>query len=285
MRFGAHISTAGNLAGVPARAREMGCDVVQFFAGSPRTWRQKNYSPEEGEEFFAACTANNITPFIHMLYLTSYGTPDEVLRRKSIDGYGAMLKTADTLGCVGVVTHLGSHKGEGFDACVQRLADGIVESLELAGDGTSFAILENSAGAGSVMGNSIEELARIYELTGKHPRIKFCLDTAHLLAAGIDFRTPATCEALLNKFDQLIGLENLVVFHLNDSKIDFGGRRDRHENIGDGFVGTEGFSALIHHPKLLETPGILEVPGLDGKGPDKANVDRLKNIPAKGVAA
>ncbi|HSX28881.1 MAG TPA: deoxyribonuclease IV [Candidatus Saccharimonadales bacterium] len=278
MRLGAHLSTAGNLLKLPERAHEMGCEVVQFFAGSPRTWKQKVYTVEEGEQFFAACTANNITPFIHMLYLTSYGTTNKELRQKSIDGLGKMLITADTLGCVGVITHLGSHNGDGAESRVQAMADGLVEAITQSGEGKSFAILENSAGAGGNMGNSLEELADIYERTGRHPRIKFCLDTAHLIGSGIEFRTPEALEALLTKFDTLIGLQNLVAFHLNDSKADLGSRKDRHENIGLGFVGDAGFKPLLTHPKLKDIAGIAEVPGLDNKGPDKPNLDRLKKI-------
>lgn len=256
----------------------MGCDVLQFFAGNPRGWQQKVYSAEEGEKFQAACREQKIIPFIHMLYLTSYGTTNTELRRKSIDGLGKMLVTADTLGCVGVITHLGSHNGEGFAGRVQALADGLVEAIEQSGEGKSFAILENSAGAGGNMGNSFEELADIYQRTGRHPRVKFCLDTAHLLGSGIEFRDKKSCDAMLARFDELIGLDNLAAMHLNDSRFDLGSRKDRHDNIGDGFVGAEGFAALINHPKLKNLPGIIEVPGLDNKGPDKPNIDRLKKI-------
>jgi len=278
MLFGAHLSTAGNLPGLPARARAIGCDCVQFFAGNPRGWQQKVYSSEEGETFKTACKDERIIPFIHMLYLTSYGTTDEALRNKSIDGLGKMLITADTLGCVGVVTHLGSHKGAGFETRVQALADGLLEAIKISGDASSYAILENSAGAGGNMGNSFEELREIYEHTGRHPRIKFCLDTAHMFTSGYDFRTKAGCDKMLADFDRLIGLEQLVVMHLNDSKADFDTHRDRHENIGDGYIGRDGFKAILTNPKLKEMPGILEVPGLDGHGPDKANLDRLKAI-------
>ncbi|HEV2413076.1 MAG TPA: deoxyribonuclease IV [Candidatus Saccharimonadales bacterium] len=278
MLFGAHLSTAGDLPGLPKRARDIGCDAVQFFAGNPRGWQQKVYTKEEGERFQAACKEQNMIPFIHMLYLTSYGTTDEALRRKSIDGLGNMLTTGTTLGCIGVVTHLGSHKGDGFDSRVQALADGLLEAVEIDKGGSCYAVLENSAGAGGNMGNSFEELAEIFKRTGRHPRIKFCLDTAHMFTSGIDFRTKAGCDKMLDDFDRLIGLEHLVVMHINDSKADFDTHRDRHENIGDGYIGRDGFKAILTHPKLKTIPGILEVPGLEGKGPDKANLDRLRAI-------
>lgn len=274
MIYGAHVATRGDFYGIPARAAAMGAKVVQIFAGNPRSFQVKEFSKEEGERFKKACQEYGMDCYIHMSYLTSYGSPDESLRRRSIDSYSLMLKNAETLGCVGVVTHLGSHKGAGFSTRVDELADGLVEAISDSGSST-LAIIENSAGQGGVMGNSLGELAEIYEKTNRHNRIKFCLDTAHLLGAGIDFRTSDSLEELLETFDQLIGLNNLVLFHLNDSKADLGERKDRHENIGDGFVGTEGFKPLLNHPRLKNMPGILEVPGLDNKGPDKANIDRL----------
>ena len=276
MIYGAHISTAGDLYGVPARAQAMGARIVQIFAGNPRGWKQTVYSKEQGERFQATCREHHIEAvFIHMLYLASYGTTDEPLRQRSIDTYGQMLKTADLLGARGVVTHLGSHKGAGFESRVQSVADGILGAVEKSEGAKAYAILENSAGAGGNIGNSLEELGEIHRRTAHHSTVKFCIDTAHLLTSGIDFRTPETCKAMLERVDATIGLKNVVVMHLNDSKADLASRRDRHENIGDGFIGKDGFRVLLNQPKLAQMPGILEVPGLDNKGPDKANLDRL----------
>lgn len=277
MKYGAHVATRGDFYSIPQRAAAMGAEVVQIFAGNPRSFQVKNFTEEEGEKFRSACQANGLQCFIHMSYLTSYGSPDAGLRQKSIDSYAQMLQNADTLGCLGVVTHLGSHKGEGFSARVDELAAGLVKAVDKSRS-QAWAIIENSAGQGGVMGNSLGELAEIYEKTDRHPQIKFCLDTAHLMGAGIEFRTKESLDELLETFDQLIGLENLVIVHLNDSKVDLGERKDRHENIGDGFVGRDGFKPILNHPKLAKLPGVLEVPGLDGKGPDKANIDRLKDL-------
>lgn len=281
MIYGAHIATAGDLYSVPARAKAMGARVVQIFAGNPRGWRQTVYSKEQGERFRAACREHGIdTLFIHMLYLTSYGTTDDALRQRSIDTLGEMLKTADLLGARGVITHLGSHKGDGFAARVQSVADGILEAIKKSDGAKALTVLENSAGAGGTMGNSLEELAEIHRRAGQHPNIKFCIDTAHLLTSGIEFRTPEACTAMLDRIDATIGLKNVVAMHLNDSKADLNSHRDRHENIGDGFIGNDGFRALLNQPRLQSMPGILEVPGLDNKGPDKGNLDRLMALTA-----
>jgi deoxyribonuclease-4 len=277
MIYGAHVATAGDFMGIPKRAHAMGADIVQIFAGNPRGWKQTSYTDEEAAEWRSLIKEYNLKPYIHMLYLTSYGSPDDTLRQKSIDAYAQMLQTADQLGIIGVVTHLGSHKGEGFVSRVQSLADGLVEAIETA-NASAYAILENSAGQGGVMGNSLEELAEIYNRAGKPDQMRFCLDTAHLMGAGIEFRDQASCDKLLDTFDQLIGLDKLEVLHINDSKVDLGEKKDRHENIGDGFVGNDGFKALLNHPRLRTTPSVLEVPGLDGRGPDKANLDRLQAL-------
>jgi deoxyribonuclease-4 len=139
-------------------------------------------------------------------------------------------------------------------------------------------LLEISAGGGGSIGNSIEELAQIYEAMGRDERMGFCLDTCHMLAGGYEVRTKEGWDEALEKFDRLIGLDKLGVLHLNDSMTDMGSNRDRHENIGQGFIGEEGFEAILNHPKLKDKFGILEVPGLDHKGPDKPNLDKLREL-------
>ncbi len=276
MRFGMHLSTAGDLAGTPTRAKAMGADVLQIFAGSPRTWRQTVYSEEKAAGFRDACKKEGMEAFIHMLYLVAYGTANDELRQKSITAMRDMLGVADQLGVTGVVTHMGSHSGLEFSEAATKVADALNQALE--GGKNSYLILENAAGQGSVIGDTFEELAEIYEKMGKPKRVKFCLDTCHLFASGYDVRTTDEWDKLLEKFDKLIGLEQLVCLHLNDSKGELNSHLDRHENIGDGKIGKTGFAALVNHPKMKDMPGMMEVPGLDDNGPDKANLDRLKAL-------
>lgn len=277
MKLGLHIATLGNIMTTPQRAHAMGAETIQVFASNPRGWKPTLYTPEQGAQFQAACAAAGISPtWIHMIYLVSYGSPDEQLRQKSITAMTQMLKTADTLGVKGVVTHLGSHKGQGLEQALPRLAEALLQTLSESKD--SLLVLENSAGAGGNIGNSLEELAVILDAAERHPRLAVCIDTAHALTSGYEIRTPDGLNKFLADFDDLIGLDRLVVMHLNDSKADIGSHIDRHENIGDGFIGLKGFREILNHPKLQSVSGVMEVPGLDDKGPDAANLERLRGL-------
>lgn len=213
-----------------------------------------------------------------MMYLTAYGTPDEGMRQKSIEAATQTMKNAEKLGVIGVVTHMGSHKGLGLSAVMDTLTDSLNRVLEPVQE--TKLLLEISAGSGGNVGNSIEELAEIYNAMGKDERIGFCLDTCHMFAGGYEVHTEAGWDAALSKFDNLIGLDKLPVLHLNDSKTELGAKRDRHENIGKGYIGEDGFKAILNNPKIKDKHGVLEVPGLDGKGPDKPNLDKLRELTA-----
>jgi deoxyribonuclease-4 len=280
MKLGLHLSTAGNLVGTPARAKEMGAETIQIFASNPRGWKPTLYSAKQGEAFRVAAKEAGIDPvWFHMIYLVSYGTPDDEAREKSITAMQQTLANADLLGAKGVVTHMGSHKGLGFDQALERITDSYTRSL--AESEHSLLCMENSAGAGGNIGNSLEELAAMLEAMKGHPRMAVCIDTAHAFTSGYDLRTAEGLDDFLGRFDSLIGLDRLAVMHLNDSKADYGSHVDRHENIGDGFIGLEGFRHIVGHPKLAGVSGILEVPGIDGKsGPDKENMDRLISLRA-----
>jgi deoxyribonuclease-4 len=276
MKFGVHISTAGDLVGTPARAKAMGADVLQFFAGSPRTWKQADYTDELAADFKKAAADLKMPTYIHMMYLTSYGSPDPKLRQASAAAAKHTMGNAEKLGVKGVVTHLGSHKGLGIDTVMDNLRDALLSVVENTKE--SRLLLENSAGAGGNVGNSLDELAQIFEAVGRDQRIGFCLDTAHLLAAGYEVRTPDGWAAVLDEFDAKIGLDRLGCLHLNDSKVDLGAKRDRHENIGAGFIGDAGFRVIVNEPRLADIAGILEVPGIDHHGPDRPNLDKLKSL-------
>jgi deoxyribonuclease-4 len=278
MKLGAHLSIAGNLVGTPARAKEMGAETIQVFASNPRGWRPTNYSADQGRAFRAACDAAGFGDvWMHMIYLVSYGTPDDELRGKSVTAMRAALANADLLGVKGIVTHMGSHKGLGFEQAVARTVDSITQALDASEH--SLFILENSAGQGGSMGNSLEELAAILDGMKGHQRLAVCLDTCHTLNAGYEIRTPEGLDKFLADFDRLLGLDRLAVLHLNDSKAELGSHLDRHENIGHGTIGDAGFRLIVNHPKLAGLSGVLEVPGIDGKsGPDAENMHRLKSL-------
>ncbi|GAA4216022.1 deoxyribonuclease IV [Actinocatenispora rupis] len=274
MRFGAHVSTGGALPTAPGRARALGADCVQVFVGNPRGWRTTEVTAEAAEEFRKACAETGVEPFVHCMYLVNYGTADDALRARSIAALEHTMRVADELGVTGVVTHLGSHKGTGFETGLDRLCEAL--DAGLAASRHTMLLPENSAGSGDTIGSSVDELATIADRLGRPDRLGVCLDTAHLLAAGYEIRTRPGLDALFGEFDERIGLDRLTLVHLNDSKTDLGSRVDRHENIGDGHIGTAGFTEFVNHPAVAGVPGVLEVPGLAGKGPDAANLDRLR---------
>lgn len=278
MRLGLHIATAGNILTTPQRASDMGAETIQIFASNPRGWRPTEYSPEKGKQFQDACAAADLHPiWFHMIYLVSYGTPDDEMRQKSVTALRQTLYSADLLGARGVVSHMGSHKGLGTDQAMARLTESITQSLDTSEN--SLVCFENSAGGGGNIGNSLEELADILNSLKGNKRLAICIDTAHALTSGYEIRTPEGLDKFVADFDSLIGLERLVVMHLNDSKADIGTHVDRHENIGHGFIGDEAMARIINHPKLAHVSGILEVPGIDGKsGPDKENMQRLLSL-------
>jgi deoxyribonuclease-4 len=180
------------------------------------------------------------------------------------------------IGATGVVFHAGSHKGRGFDAVIGPAAAALSEVLEASPPGP-FLLVENSAGMGAHLGASFEELGEMISRVGSD-RLKVCLDTEHCFAAGYDIASPDAIDAAMDEFDRHIGLDRLVVVHANDAKVELGSGVDRHDNIGDGHIGIEGFEVIMAHDAFRDVPFILEVPGPDKKGPDKDNVDRLKSI-------
>lgn len=276
MRFGVHISTAGDLVGTPQRAADMGARALQIFTGSPRTWKQANYSDEIASGFRAECERLDMPAYTHMMYLTAYASDNPELRRKSIDVAKLTLRTADQLGITAVVTHMGSHKGKGVEGVMPELKASLSEVV--SDDAKAWLLLECSAGSGGNIGRSLEELELIFEALDRHPRVGFCLDTAHLLGAGYDIRTAEGWSAVLDEFDSRFGLDRLKLIHLNDSKVELGSLKDRHDNIGDGHIGAEGFAGIINDPRVQDIPGVMEVPGVEGGGPDKANLDRLQAL-------
>ncbi len=277
MILGLHVSASGGVEKAPDRASKQTGESLQIFAGSPRMWRKTTYTTQQGHAYKqAAKNASVQETFIHVMYLTSYGTADEEHRAKSIDAYINALKNCDTIGARGAVTHLGSHKGDGFEVALPRIKDALEQVID--SDTEAEIILENSAGAGDTIGSSFEEIAAIIDACDNHERLKVCLDTAHMFTAGYDIRQAGQWEQVMNKFDKTIGIERLSVLHINDSKVDFDTHKDRHENIGDGFIGLDAFSPIVNDERLQHISGILEVPGLSTEGPDKANLDRLRKL-------
>ena len=276
MKIGAHVSTAGGLHTAFGRAAEMEAETIQIFASSPRAWRFRDLKPQDVEKFGEAADETGIGPvFIHGSYLVNIaGTPDLV--EKSVACLVRNMEVAAEIGAVGVVFHAGSHKGRGFDAVIGSATDALTQVLEASPEGP-LLLVENSAGMGAHLGASFVELGEMISRVGSE-RLRVCLDTEHCFAAGYDIADTTGIEAAMAEFDIHIGLDRLVVVHANDSKVELGSGVDRHDNIGDGHIGLDGFRVILGHRAFREVPFILEVPGQDKKGPDKDNLDRLKSI-------
>ena len=276
MKLGAHVSTAGGLHTAFRRAANMDAETIQIFASSPRAWKFRELKPDIVQKFREESESTGIAPvFIHGSYLVNIGgSPDQL--EKSTGCLVQNMEVAAEIGAAGVVFHAGSHKGKGFDAVIGSATETLRNVLDSSPEGP-WLILENSAGMGSHLGASFEELGRMIEEVSSD-RMKVCLDTEHCFAAGYNLADPDGISAAVDEFDRHIGLERLVVVHANDAKVELGSGVDRHENIGEGYIGIEGFEVIMSHEAFRDVPFVLEVPGPDKKGPDKDNLDRLKAI-------
>ena len=276
MKIGAHVSAAGGLGKVAGRAEGIGAEAVQIFASSPRAWRFKEHSDKDVAAYRenAEATGIDIT-FLHGIYLVNLGGGPDLLE-KSVDSLTNHMTAASRIGAEGVVFHCGSHKNAGFEAVFEQAVRAIAEVLERSPSDTQL-IIENSAGMGFHMGASFEEIGRLVKAVGSD-QVKVCLDTEHTFAAGYNLADPEAIDGSMDEFDREIGLDRLVVVHANDAKVEFGSGVDRHENIGEGYIGIEGFEVIMGHPAFSDIPFLLEVPGFEKKGPDKENVDRLKGV-------
>ncbi|MEO8456928.1 MAG: deoxyribonuclease IV [Chloroflexota bacterium] len=277
MRIGAHVRSGGGVDSAIDRALEMGAETIQLFSGSPQAWRRKNYTVKEVDAFKQKTADTGIAPaFIHGLYLVNLASQNPEVLQKSYDALVAEMSAAALIGAKGVIFHLGSHKGAGYEACV----DQVVEQAKRVLDATppeAWLILENSAGMGGAIGSKFDELGKIVREVGGD-RVKVCLDTCHTFAASYDIKTRPGLDDTIKEFDETIGLDRLVAVHANDSKAPLGGGLDRHANIGEGHIGRDGFINILSHPAFADVPFLLEVPGFEDSGPDKQNVEILKEL-------
>jgi len=285
---GAHVSSSGGIFNAIGNGEKIEAEAIQIFASPPQTWRQTNHKPEAIEKFRTLHADSDVGDvWIHNIYLANLAAEDPEQLKKSIDSVQFALRIADAIGAEGVVLHTGSHKGRGMDAVADQVTDALIEILKDA-PGTALLALEDMAGQGGQIGKEFGELGMLLKRV-QSDRLQICLDTCHAFAAGYDLGSSDGLEASMTEFDQEIGLEHLAVIHANDSKVERGGLRDRHENIGEGHIGMPGFEAITTHPAFEGKAFLLEVPGFeneDGKteGPDLENINRLKRLRA-GTAA
>jgi len=275
--FGAHCS--GGVKKALDNAVEMGADAVQLFVQSPRTWRFPEHDPADLEAFRSKREEAGIPALVHALYLVNLAAPDDAIYAKSVDTMRATVDAACAIEADGVIFHIGSHLGAGFETGLERVVPALGQVLDRCNERT-WLLMENSAGAGGTMGRSIDELVAIFDALGRHERLGVCLDSCHLFVSGVDVTDAPTWNALLEDLDARIGLDRLRALHANDAKAPLGSNRDRHDNIGEGLIG-EGLGVFLAHPKVQGLPVVLEVPGADGKGPNADEIRKLRELHAR----
>ena len=277
MKIGAHVSTAGGISNAVARGQEIGCEAIQIFGSSPQAWAFKPVLGEQIGRFKQGLINAGIgAVFLYAIYLINLGTPSEETLQKGIDSLINYMNLAAEIGADGVIVHPGSHGGRGFEAVLPQAAEAIKTVLDASPEGPCLAV-ENMAGMGRHVGAKFDELGRILDAVDSL-RLKIYLDTQHAFAAGYDLTNPQGMQDMLAELDSGPGSANVAAVHTNDSKRVCGSGVDRHDNIGDGFIGEEGFAAIMANPAFAEVPFLLEVPGFEGKGPDQQNMDILKKI-------
>ena len=280
MRVGAHVSASGRLDKAIDRAKEIGAETIQIFCSSPRGWAFKPILPEHASAFRERARQENIHPtFLHGIYLVNIGSQDPDSLRKGVQSLINHMHVAHDIGASGVIFHAGSHKGVGFDGVLRQAVESLRRVLDNSPQDT-WLIIENSAGMGQHIGATFGEIGRMLQELAD-PRVKVCLDTQHCFAAGYDMIHAKGIERAMEEFDREVGFQHLVAVHANDSKKELGSGVDRHENLGQGYMGLEGFEVIMAHPAFRDVPFLLEVPGIEGQGPDKANVDILKQLRQK----
>tara|TARA_B100000029_G_scaffold515018_1_gene620097 strand:+ start:1097 stop:1954 length:858 start_codon:yes stop_codon:yes gene_type:complete len=277
MKIGAHVSTSGGISKAVARGQDIGCETIQIFGSSPQSWAFKPVPGEQIELFKQGLADAGMGPvFLHAIYLINLGTANKENLKKGIDSLVNYMTLAADIGAAGVIVHPGSHGGRSFDAVLDQVVEAIKIVLDTSPEGPCLAV-ENMAGMGQHIGAKFDELGEILKAVD-NPRLKICLDTQHSFAAGYDLTNPAGIQAMLDELDAGPGSGNVAAIHANDSKRVCGSGIDRHDNIGDGFIGEEGFAAIMANPAFAQVPFLLEVPGFEGKGPDQQNIDILKKL-------
>jgi deoxyribonuclease IV len=278
--FGGHVS--GGVKAAPERAAEIGANALQLFVQSPRAWRFPNHDPDLLAGFPERARAAGIeATLVHAIYLCNFASPDDELYEKSVSTLRSTVDTACAIGAEGVVFHVGSHLGSGFEAGLERAVPAIEQVLERCSD-TTWLLIENSAGTGGTIGRSLEELATLVERLLRHSRLGICLDSCHLWASGYDVTDKAALDELLDRFDDTIGLDRLRALHVNDSQTPLGSNRDRHANLREGLIG-EKLSVFLGNGRLQHLPAVVETEGQHGKGADEEEMRKLRELWKKGT--
>jgi deoxyribonuclease IV len=277
MLIGAHVSTGGGLPKAIERAEEMRCEAIQVFNQSPRMWRPTRYSEDDFAEFRQAMKDSRVEVVaIHMIYLINPAAKDREMQKKSLESLTHALRVGDGIGALGVVVHPGALKADTRTNARKRAVRLIKEAL--ARSERCPIIYENTAGSPQLLGRDFDETAELIDATGGPKRLGLCIDSCHLHATGYDVRTKEGIRELVREIDEKVGLEQLKLLHVNDSRDDRGSNRDRHAPIGKGEIGRKGLRAFLGAPRLQKVPAVLEGPGMDGRAPDRESVQLVRRL-------
>ena len=276
VRVGVHVSIAGSLDLAVDRAKDAGCDVFQMFSRNPRGWAYQPVSGEVAETFRAKIRTTGLIPIDHMPYLPNLASPKPEIWEKSVSALSAELGRCGTLGIPYLVTHLGHHLGDGIAGGRSRVISAINTALSEP-ENSTLLILENTAGEKNSVGSSFEHIRGIMDGIEEKKRIGICFDTCHAFAAGYELRTEEGIQETLGLLDEQVGLKYLRVIHLNDTKGDRGSCLDRHEHIGLGYIGEEGFRHILHNKIFAALPLICETP-VDDRRDDRGNIAKVREL-------
>jgi deoxyribonuclease-4 len=276
------MSIAGGLDQAVLRGQSIGCETIQIFLRNSNRWKSKPRSEEELALYRETLAASEIDPVVaHAIYLINLASPEERVRVLARAAFREELARCHEAGIPYLVLHPGSHRGEGLEAGIARIATTINRAYDEHPEYEVITLLENTAGQGDTIGRNFDELAQIADQIEDQAHVGYCFDTAHALASGYDLRTAAGYAETFAHFERTLDLERLYCFHLNDSKADLGDERDRHQHIGEGYVGLEAFRLLVNDPRFAALPMLLETPKSDDLHEDVEGLALLRGLIAQ----
>jgi deoxyribonuclease-4 len=277
--LGAHMSIAGGVQNAILQGKDVGCETVQIFTKSSRQWNAKPLSEEEIARFRTAKEETGITRVVaHDSYLYNFAAPNESLRKKSVAGLIDEMHRCEALSVAYLIAHPGAHVGAGEEAGIKTIAKSIDEMHKACPGFTTQLAIEITAGQGSNLGYKFYQVRQIIDATKAPERLRVCFDTEHAFAAGYDLRSKEGYDRTFAEFDEVIGFDRLVAFHINDAKKDLGCRVDRHEHIGKGFLGLEAFRLLLNDQRFWGLPMCLETPKSADCHEDRENLTTLRSL-------
>lgn len=277
MKFGAHVSISGGIFNAPRNGLDSRCDVVQIFTKNQMQWKVPELTNGEIEKFQAVEARTGIEVVcVHASYLINLGGFDAHKLQRSRENFIIEMARAEALRIPYLVVHPGSHMGEGEEEGIRRIAESLDITLDRTEGFRLKILLETTAGQGDNLGYRFEQLAGIRVRVGARARVGYCIDTCHIFAAGYELRTAPGYSETIRQLDDTLGADNVGIIHVNDSKREFGSRRDRHEHIGDGEIGLAGFANLVNDARFRKVPFIIETPGPASK--DAENLARLRSL-------